>query len=344
LKQEHAYIIYEVWRCNEATKKAGDPACKPERMMHLKNDPAAPRVDWKDIPEADRDLYEEDLKADSIDNWMRYKKISLKVLNQKIDFSTFDKIAVRYNEIFFPSIPMAYPSYSDTGYRFRYNQFDRSDGYIFPNNFDNKFYDCFEYNTDTWQSAPAGSEQLVAELYFRLEVDQITHSRIVYNFMDFIGDLGGVRDIMLEIAGWLIGSYAAFHSAWATMSALYRVRLPDGNIYQQSKLNDPTNPDLFKIKLPLATRFFLWLNTTMCGCFFKCCMKPNHEKYLELMDAGAEKMEADFDIYEMIQEQKRLRFELNKLKEKNGCANDPDFNGIDEKTIIELGAGEEEGD
>jgi hypothetical protein len=175
-------------------------------------------------------------------------------------------------------------------------------------------------------------------MYFRLEVDQITHTRVVYNFMDFIGDLGGVRDIMLELAGWLIGSYAAFHSSWATVSALYRVRLPDGNMFLSSKQNDSTQPDLFKMKLPLSTRFFLWLNTTMCSCFFKCCMKPQHEKYLELLDAANEKAEADFDIYEMIQESKRLRFELEKLKEKNGCADDPDFQAIDEKTIIELGA------
>jgi hypothetical protein len=150
LKQEHAYIIYEVWRCNENTKKADDPACKPQRMMHLKSDPTAERVDWATIAEADRDLYEEDETADSIDTWMRKKRIGLKVLNQKIDFTTFEEVAVRYNEIFLPSIPLAYPSYSDTGYRFRYNQFDRADGYLIPKNIDNKFYDCFEYNTDTW--------------------------------------------------------------------------------------------------------------------------------------------------------------------------------------------------
>lgn len=172
------------------------------------------------------------MDADTIDNWLRYKVAAMKVLNQKIDFTSFGDYAVRYNEMFVPSIPLEYPSYSDTGYRFRYNLFDRKDGYLIPKNDEDVFFDYFEYNTDTFQSAPAGSEQMVAEMYFRLEVDQITHNRVVYDFMAFIGDLGGVKDIMLQLAGWVIGSYAAFHASWSTISSLYRVKLPEGNIYQ----------------------------------------------------------------------------------------------------------------
>ena len=60
--------------------------------------------------------------------------------------------------------------------------------------------------------------------------------------MDFIGDLGGVNDIMLKSASLIIGSYAAFHSSWSTISALYRVKLPLGNIFMESKRNDPFTP------------------------------------------------------------------------------------------------------
>lgn len=44
----------------------------------------------------------------------------------------------------------------------------------------------------------------------------------------------------------------------------------------------------------------------------------------------------------MIQEAKKLRFELDILKEKMGATNDPVFNGINEKTVITLD-GEDEG-
>ena len=305
-KEDHAYITFEVFRCSEDTKidetkpEGGYPECKPERMMKLKSDLTAPSVNYNTIAQADLINYEEDLEADTIDNWLRYKVAAMKIINQKIDFTAFSDYDVRYNEMFVPSIPLAYPSYSDTGYRFRYNAFDRQDGYFIQKPDLDIFYDYFEYNTDTFTSAPEGSEQLVAEMYFRLEVDQITHNRVVYTFMDFIGDLGGVKDIMLQLAGWVIGSYAAFHASWSTVAALYRVKLPEGNIYAQSKQNDPSTPDLYKIKLPLCTRLFLWLNTTMCGFLFKCCLKDHHEKFLEVLDKGAEKQENDFDIYEII--------------------------------------------
>ena len=39
------------------------------------------------------------------------------------DFYEFDDVAIRYNEVFIPGVPMN--KYSDTGYRFRYNEFNR---------------------------------------------------------------------------------------------------------------------------------------------------------------------------------------------------------------------------
>lgn len=134
MKQDHAYTVFEVWRCNESTKEEGDPACKPSRMMMLKDGSSTESVDIATLiaDGSNLKLYEEDLEADTIDNWVRLKKASMKIVNQKIDFKTFEEYAVRYNEIYVPSVPLNYPSYSDTGYRFRYNLFERNDGYFIP--------------------------------------------------------------------------------------------------------------------------------------------------------------------------------------------------------------------
>ena len=181
----------------------------------------------------------------------------MKIINQKIEFNNFGEYAVRNNELFVPTISMKYPAYSDTGYRFRFNQFDRKDGYLLPDNALDIFFDYFNYNSDTFETAPPGMENYIAEMYFRLEVDQLTHSRVVYHFMDFIGDLGGVPAIMLQLCGWVVGSYAAFHASFATISALYRVRNSE-KIYLETEENDPSDPKLEKIKLHLCTRYFLW--------------------------------------------------------------------------------------
>ena len=49
------------------------------------------------------------------------------MLNKKIDFSSYEKYAVRETELYFPSISIAANLYSNTGYRFRRNYFERND-------------------------------------------------------------------------------------------------------------------------------------------------------------------------------------------------------------------------
>lgn len=165
--------------------------------------------------------YEEDLEADSIDNWIRPKLATIKMINDQIDFLEYGDRAVRNNEIFIPAVNMGPGHYSDTGHRFRFNRFDRQDGWFFPDPDVDPFYDYIFYSSDTFPTPPVGYESLIVEMYFRLQVDQLTHSREVYNFMSFIGDLGGVQGILLQICGWVIGGYASFHSIFSTVSALY---------------------------------------------------------------------------------------------------------------------------
>jgi hypothetical protein len=151
-KESNAYLIYETFRCTEKTKQPGDPPCKPKQVMKLRDGTSTEGVAIEKLIEdgADLTLYEEDLKADSIDNFIRYKKIAMKIFNQKIDFTTFDDYAVRYNEVWTPTITMTSPSYTDSGYRFRYNNFDRDDKYFVPHSLENVFFDYFKYNTDTY--------------------------------------------------------------------------------------------------------------------------------------------------------------------------------------------------
>ena len=133
---------------------------------------------------------------EEIDDWLRNKVATLKIINEKIDFVTFADWAVRYNEVFVPIIELL-GVYTDSGYRLRYNAYDRQDGWIIPENLANPFYDFIFYSHDTFPTPPEGADRLIAEMYFRVAVDQFTHSRTVYFFMDFIGDIGGVTGIML---------------------------------------------------------------------------------------------------------------------------------------------------
>ena len=54
------------------------------------------------------------------------------------------------------------------------------------------------------------------------------------------------------------------------------------------------------------------------------------------MDAAAEKVEEDFDIYQIIQTQKQMQFELDLVKAKLQIIGDPKFDEVDAATIIDL--------
>jgi hypothetical protein len=118
---------------------------------------------------------------------------------------------------------------------------------------------------------------MIFEGYLRLDVDQVSHARNVFTLMDFIGNLGGVSGLLLEILGWIIGGYAAFHSSIATLAILYKVKNNGQGSFLHSKKNDPDQPDITKIKFGLRTKIFLFFLQSPVGFLFGCCKKPEHE-------------------------------------------------------------------
>ena len=66
--------------------------------------------------------------------------------------------------------------FTDAGYRFRRNTFDRLDyWYPFIESTEQTFWDVKVFNSDTFLT---GDEtQPIAEIYFRLDIDEVLHSR-----------------------------------------------------------------------------------------------------------------------------------------------------------------------
>ena len=106
---------------------------------------------------------------DDIIAWTEKKRVTLKVINKKIDFLEFDPIAVRENEVYVPSVPLIDGSYADTGHRFRYNELNRVDNWYHSGVNVNPFFDYVNFSTDVFDVDAENT--IVAELYFRLAVD-----------------------------------------------------------------------------------------------------------------------------------------------------------------------------
>ena len=108
--------------------------------------------------------------------------------------------------------PLKSGGFSDTGYRFRKNYFERYDEWQpLGKAKDEFFFDITFYNSDT--ISVDLNHAVIAEMYFRIDIDEIRHTRIVFEFMDWLGAIGGVAEILFQISYVFLGSWLSFNSA-----------------------------------------------------------------------------------------------------------------------------------
>lgn len=155
-------------------------------------------------------------------------------MNKKIAFKDY-KYIVRESEMMLPSIPIGPGKFSDTGYRFRKNMFKGLDHWVpFMFEKDKDFWDYIFYSTDTVDVVPdnkwfGSRSQIIAKMYFRIDIEKIEHSRQVYRLMDWLGDVGGVGDVLSFGFMLFFGGYLSFNQEVCTMKSLYCDHADDGS-------------------------------------------------------------------------------------------------------------------
>ena len=65
------------------------------------------------------------------------------------------------------------------------------------------------------------STTLLCEVYFRFHHNQIMHQRIIFDLAEWMGNVGGVPEILNILLSFLIGNYIAFYSSIVKVSRLY---------------------------------------------------------------------------------------------------------------------------
>jgi len=68
----------------------------------------------------------------------------IKLLQYKLEVDLYDENSLKQNELYLQSIPLDPGLFSDVGYRFRYNSFDKVDS-VTPFNLLNNKQDFFDY-------------------------------------------------------------------------------------------------------------------------------------------------------------------------------------------------------
>ena len=121
------------------------------------------------------------------------------------------------------NIPLKKNHYTDGGYRFIYNQFDRQDDWSTLSGKKKLwFYMVGFYNHDIYQTKDSSNNSGdIAKYYFRLETEKIIHNRILYGLMDWCSDIGGVsKSIMFTLIA-IFGGASFFSSRVEMMLHLY---------------------------------------------------------------------------------------------------------------------------
>ena len=65
---------------------------------------------------------------------------------------------------------------------------------------------------------------VLAEVYFRLDIDEIHHERVVYGAFDVLEAIGGVPEILKIIAYSVMGGYLTFHANIMHIGSLYKLK------------------------------------------------------------------------------------------------------------------------
>ena len=189
------------------------------------------------------------------------------------------------------------------------------------------FWDTIAYNEDTFESDrdPIGPPGAIAELWFRLDVDEIVHAREIYQFLDWMGDVGGCKDILMAFFAIIFGGYINFTSDVETMlhmyskESLYRSdsinTLPRGsqdrtgngpddaednsddlsNVEENGAPKKHLSVDNFSdVTIDGSTRIKIYIYSTF-GCLNMSCVKK-YKALKEQIDTGIEQQESDFDI------------------------------------------------
>ena len=144
-----------------------------------------------------------------------------KIVNNKVDFTDYHA-HTKQSEMFLPSIPLSSGHFTDQGFRFRWNNFSGIDKWWPGYGTTTKhFFDVKQYNADTL-NVDSSKFFKIAEIYFRIDTDKYNHTRYVFALIDWLGDVGGIGDVLKFFFIMFCGGYLSFNCSLMTMLSLYK--------------------------------------------------------------------------------------------------------------------------
>lgn len=151
-----------------------------------------------------------------IEEFVHDKIFDIQYLDNKPNFDSF-KNFINQQQAYIGSFPITTGGFTDLGFSFTKNTYDRKDNWIYGSSEVNEFYDVVPDYIDKFNLSPKDIKvKPYAEIYIYLNNNIKEHEREVEHVDAYFESIAGLHGFLLEILGWFFGGYLAHASmvAW----------------------------------------------------------------------------------------------------------------------------------
>lgn len=74
-----------------------------------------------------------------------------------------------------------------------------------------KFFDIVFFNSDTMTNRP--QHKYIASIYYRIDIDEVKHSRAVFEFMNWLGAIAGIEKFLMKWMTFIFGGFIQYNAA-----------------------------------------------------------------------------------------------------------------------------------
>lgn len=144
---------------------------------------------------------------EEINTWLQGKKLVFKSINNHADIaeSGIDQIQ---NEVDFPSIPIEGGRFTESGYLFRKHIMKRWDNIMRYS--EKKFYEVKRNIDDAFHVKD--DFKMIARIQFRIDGTQMNQERQEYDYVTFLGNIGGIYELFLGLMIFILGGFLTFNA------------------------------------------------------------------------------------------------------------------------------------
>ena len=152
----------------------------------------------------------------------------------------------------------------------------------------------------------------------------------MYGYVDLIGDLGGVFEIIAFLIGIVVLPFATFGFYYKVLQRLFYARTCRGGelfngksvarskdfpLEYQNTIVEKVLGNVYKvnIKTPVRIKMFCCQYLKLVACCKKKCLSANDSRMIKLMDKGKELYENEININTFIKKIRRNRIYLMKF-------------------------------